>query len=252
MNFKIIAFLSLFFCIQANAAKLAITVEPYTANTEKTSLNNEYLFAKKLGKSNEPIPLVIYLHGAGGIGDSVTKIKKQVAKTANGFAKHAQSPFYFVAPQTTTSFKTGGGWQPKELNEFLSHLKQKLNIDTNRIYLTGNSMGGMGTWYWAASNKDEFAAIAPVSGGIGGKWKAHISSDLATITSALDKLPVYAYAGLKDKVVPAQLSETMINTITQLGNKNAHIKLYPNGKHDVRKHVYADPKTATWLFSQRK
>ena len=62
---------------------------------------------------------------------------------------------------------TRGRWRPEDLNLFLENLKNTLLIDPDRVYLTGNSMGGYGSWAWGGSNPEHFAAVAPVSGGLG-------------------------------------------------------------------------------------
>ena len=187
------------------------------------------------------------MHGKGGIASNLKKIELQ----ANHIMKHAieyvDDSFYFVAPQTTKSFKENGGWRLDELNHFLSELKTKYKIDSNRVYLIGNSMGAMGAWIWAASNPEHFAAIAPISGGIKAKNKKHLPDNYST---ALASTPIWAMAGGRDKVVPEKLSSDMIRTLAEAGNTQARFTLFPDAKHNVRTQILASPDIYNWLFSQ--
>ena len=91
-----------------------------------------------------------------------------------------------------------GGWIVEDLNLFLQDLKANFPLDSHRIYLTGNSMGGYGTWAWAAHNPEHFAAITPVVGGIGPRGPKDVTPDLAKWGAKLTTVPVYAFAGAKD------------------------------------------------------
>lgn len=237
------------FDVSAMATKLEIAEMKFSNN--RSSINNKYWFAKPKQKNNSVLPLIIYLHGRGGVGESPDKIKKQVNHIVQYAQKFSEQAFYFAAPQTSKSYVQGGGWQVAELNLFLNHLKQSYNIDPKRVYLTGNSMGGMGTWIWAATHPEQFAAIAPISGGLKKEMKKYVPKD-TNIVEGLVKMPVWALAGGKDKVVPATLSEKLIEAIVSLGNSNAQFTLYPDAKHNVRTQIFANSEIYSWLFNHKQ
>ncbi len=235
----------------AYGSDYTLSVKEHNYRVETSSLNKQYWLATHKVNNNSPAPLLIYLHGRGGVSDSLEKIEGQVKQIVKHAAKYSGSPFYFVAPQTTKSFIQGGGWVVPELNNLLVQLKQQYNIDSSRIYLMGNSMGGMGTWIWASSVPEHFAAVTPISGGLKDKMKQYIPNGV-DITKGLANTPVWAFAGGKDKVVPAELSLNLIEDIQKEGNDNAKFKLYPKAKHNVRTEIFSSAEIYNWLFKQKR
>ena len=175
--------------------------------TETNSLNSQYLLFAPKEAPAEKLPLVIYLHGAGGVGEDLRKIRGQAGAVWQGIHKFEKGPCLLVAPQCLKRGRDGGGWQPPQLNVLLEHLHATLPVDQKRIYLTGNSMGGYGCWAWGGHSPQHFAAIAPVSGGIGTRGPKDVTPDLDQWIANLATVPVYAFAGAKDKVVPPERSE---------------------------------------------
>ena len=96
---------------------------------------------------------------------------------------------------------------------------------------------------------ERFAAIAPVVGGIGPDGPKDVTPDLKKWAQNLAKVPVYAFAGGKDRVVPAERSERMVAEIRKAGGKLAKIKIYPEGGHNVRQQVYNSEEFYDWMFS---
>ena len=192
------------------------------------------------------MPLLIYLHGAGGVGNQIEKIKGQTMRVWQGLKKFNKDPYIIVAPQCRKR------WMVEDLNLFLQDLKANFPVDSHKIYLTGNSMGGYGTWAWAANNPEHFAAIAPVVGGIGPKGPRDVTPDLAKWAAKLTTVPVYAFAGAKDKVVPAERSERMIMAIRKAGGKKAKLKIYSNQGHAAGRVVFLTSKLYDWMFAQQR
>ena len=130
------------------------------------SLNPEYhVLGEELAKDGKKLPLLILLHGGGGVGSDINRIKRRGMGLLPVMAK-AGIETLLVAPQASLNpMKVGakGGWQASDLNILIEHLLSTLPIDPDRVYLTGNSMGGYGTYAWAGVNPEHFAAIAPVS-----------------------------------------------------------------------------------------
>ncbi|MDP3831865.1 MAG: prolyl oligopeptidase family serine peptidase, partial [Ignavibacteriaceae bacterium] len=143
-------------------------------------------------------------------------------------------PFIVVSPQCPE----GRWWQISELNYLLDELITGLKIDVNRIYLTGLSMGGYGTWAWAEYAPNRFAAIAPVCGG----------GNPLTI-SKIGKMPVWAFHGAKDFVVPVAESERLINKLKTI-NPDVKFTVYPEAGHDAWTETYNNPELYEWFLKQ--
>lgn len=222
----------------------------YTFNqnleSKTPSLNPEYLVFSSPQGSSEKVPLLIYLHGAGGTGDQIEKIKGQAMRVWKGLQKFNKGTCIVVAPQCRKR------WVVQDLNLFLQNLKANFPVDSRRIYLTGNSMGGYGTWAWAAHSPEHFAAIAPVVGGIGPKGPKDVTPDLAKWAAKLTTVPVYAFAGAKDKVVPAERSERMILAIREAGGKKAKLKIYSSQGHAAGRVVFSTSDLYDWMFDQQR
>jgi len=134
----------------------------------------------------------------------------------------------------------------------LKDLSSSLNFDSKRIYLTGNSMGGYGSWAWGGKSPQHFAAIAPIVGGTGPGGPKDVTPDLKKWAANLAKVPVYAFAGGQDRVVPAERSETMVKEIRKAGGQQAKIKVYPDQGHNVRGLVYSSKEFYDWMFSKQR
>ena len=216
------------------------------------SLNPEHLMFLPKQKLKAPVPLVIYLHGAGGVGDNIQKVRRQAGQVWEGIEKHNKTLSIVVAPQASKKARGDGGWVPAHLNILLSHLKATLKIDEKRIYLTGNSMGGYGSWAWGGHNPEHFAAIAPVSGGIGPGGPKDVTPHLDKWAANLAKIPVFAFAGGKDRVVPSERSERMIAAIKKAHGKEAKIRIYPNEGHGAGRVVFGSAEFYQWMFSKKR
>ncbi|MDP6958751.1 MAG: prolyl oligopeptidase family serine peptidase [Planctomycetota bacterium] len=217
-----------------------------------SSLNPQYLLFLPNPVPEEPVPLVIYLHGAGGVGDRVQKLRGQAGQIRKVIEKFKKGPCIIVAPQAAKRAKENGGWVPKDLNLLLGHLKETLKIDEKRIYLTGNSMGGYGSWIWGGNNPEHFAAILPVSGGTGPGGPKDVSPDIDKWAANLATVPVYAFVGGKDRVVPAERSESMITAIQKAGGKDAQIKVYPDEGHGAGRIAFGSAEFYEWMFSKKR
>lgn len=198
---------------------------------------NYLLYLPKEYKANEnKWPLVLFLHGAGESGSDLEKVK------LHGPPKHVEAgeqyPFILVSPQATTARR---GWDPATLNALIDEIVATHRVDTDRIYVTGLSMGGFGTWALAQAYPNKFAAIAPICGG-GDTMKAELIS----------KLPIWVFHGGKDQIVAAKQSEDMVAALKERGAPNVKFTLYPEAGHDSWTETYKNPELWTWLLSQSK
>ncbi|RYE19128.1 MAG: hypothetical protein EOP51_20535 [Sphingobacteriales bacterium] len=178
-------------------------------------------------------PMMIFLHGSGERGTDLDKVK------VNGppmmIEKGKKYPFIVVSPQAGDY-----GWEPNELYHMLLTLKKKYRVDDTRIYLTGLSMGGYGTWELAMKHPEEFAAIAPICGG----------ADTTDIRN-LRHMPVWAFHGLKDDVVPPEQSIRVVNALKKY-NPSAKLTLYPDANHNSWDATYSNDSLYTWMLQHTK
>jgi predicted peptidase len=187
-------------------------------------------------------PLLLFLHGAGERGSNLGLVK------VHGPPKIVQDqpefPFILVSPQCPA----GQYWENDTLLALLDHVAAKHQVDSTRVYLTGLSMGGFGTWNLAMAHPERFAAIAPICGG-GDVVPIRLSSPVKL--GALKSLGVWAFHGAKDMVVPLSESERMIGVLKGIGHE-ARLTIYPEAGHDSWTETYANPALYDWLLQHQR
>ena len=179
-------------------------------------------------------PLLLFLHGAGERGDNLDLVKKHGPPKLITAGK--QFPFIVVSPQCPN----GRWWEPAELAALLDEIVEKYKVDKERIYVTGLSMGGFGTWSLATYQPDRFAAIVPICGGGEVYW-----------ADALARFPVWAFHGAKDPVVPPERSKQMVDALKKAGG-NPKFTIYPEAGHDSWTQAYNTPELYEWLLQQKR
>ena len=176
---------------------------------------------------------MLFLHGSGESGTNLTRVK------LHGPPKIVESkpdfPFILVSPQNN-----GRGWNSDALNALLDDVISKYKVDEHRVYLTGLSMGGSGTWSLAAAHPEKFAAIVPICG----------RGNLAD-AKILASLPIWVFHGAKDPTVPVQGDRDMVTAIKAAGG-NIKYTEYPEAKHDSWTETYNNPELYKWLLEQRR
>lgn len=202
----------------------------------KVKVELDYLLylPREYGTKDQSWPLVLFLHGGGETGTDLDKVK--VHGPPKLVAAGKDFPFILVSPQSRRF-----GWEPSALNALLDEVVAKHKVDRDRIYVTGLSLGGMGTWALAASRPDRFAAIVPICGG-GNPADA----------PKLKDLPVRIYQGGKDPIVRVQTAEAMLKALKDAGAKDAELTVYPDVGHDSWTQTYDDPKVFEWLLKQKR
>ena len=154
-------------------------------------------------------------------------------------------PFIVVSPQCPADQH----WEPETVLGLLDDVMERYPVDAKRVYLTGLSMGGYGTWTTGVLHPDRFAAIAPICGG-----GERISVLLASRTkkTALLSLPVWAFHGAKDPTVPLEESQRMIDALKKAGAKDLKLTVYPEAKHDSWTETYDNPELYEWFLSHSR
>ncbi|MCH4886221.1 phospholipase [Acidaminobacter sp. JC074] len=181
-------------------------------------------------------PLILFLHGAGEVGDNLAYLKTQ------GLPKYLETnslDAIVVSPQCPRN--TNWGMLMDELYELLKSIKASYKVNLNKVYLTGLSMGGYGTWTLAVKHPKEFAALVPICGGMVHKNSVEILKDM----------PVWVFHGAKDNVVPLEASKRLVDVLEECGG-NVKFTVYPDLRHDSWTRTYNNPELYEWLFNQSK
>lgn len=179
-------------------------------------------------------PLVVFLHGLGARGNEIRRVKSE------GLPKLIEQgrsfPFIVVSPQCPED----EWWNLPALEAFIDEVCRRYHIDPDRVYLTGLSMGGFGTWALAQRDPSRYAAIVPIAGGGETKWAPR-----------LREVPAWVFHGAKDDVVPVKRAQEMVDAI-----KSAHgsprLTIYPATAHDAWTQAYADDELYAWLLAQNR
>jgi predicted peptidase len=178
-------------------------------------------------------PLILFLHGSGERGNDLNKVK------VHGPPKIVENKdlgFIVVSPQCPP----GQWWDVETLSALLDEVESKQRVDAQRIYVTGLSMGGFGTWDLAAHEPQRFAAIAPICGGgepIHVKQHKHV--------------PTWVFHGAKDGAVPIARSEQMVEALKKQ-DADVTFTVYPEAGHDSWTESYNNPKLYEWFLSHER
>ena len=190
--------------------------------------------------SDQRWPLILFLHGAGERGTNLWLVAKHGPPKID--TAQTNFPFIVVSPQCPE----GKIWSNDLLLALLDEIENKYAVDTHRIYLTGLSMGGFGTWSLGLSHPEKFAAIAPMCGG--GELITPLLADKAKLTT----LPVWAFHGAKDPVVPVEESERMVALLKKQGVTEVKFTVYPEAQHDCWTETYANPELFEWFLKHSR
>jgi predicted peptidase len=181
-------------------------------------------------------PLILFLHGMGERGSDLELVK------INGIAKivdqHADFPFITVSPQCPIT--SWWAFETEGLKALLDSILAKYAVDPARVYLTGLSMGGYGTWAMGIQYPEMFAAVAPVCGG-GEPDKV----------CALKNVPVWTFHGDMDDVVALSESAQMVEALQACGG-DVKFTVYPGVGHDSWTETYNNPELYAWFLTHTK
>lgn len=181
-----------------------------------------------------PVPLVLFLHGAGERGNDLSLVRKHGPPKLVDQGR--RFPFILVSPQCPAN----RWWDPENLNALLDDVMSDYAVDTNRVYVTGLSMGGFGTWSLGIMYPERFAALAPVCA-----WGEPFAA------FRLKDMPIWAFHGAKDPIVPLSRGEEMIDAVKRAGG-SPRFTVYPEADHDSWTETYNNPELYSWLLRQTK
>lgn len=216
---------------------------PQQTHTFETQITKQvrlkYLLYLPRGYGDNPHerwPLILFLHGKDERGDDLERVKQ------HGIPKLIEQgkdfPFVMISPQCPAESR----WQfeYEGIAALLEEILVQRAIDPARVYLTGLSMGGYGVWWLAMLYPARFAAVAPICGG-GIPGEAH----------RLKHLPVWAFHGADDDLVPLSESERMVNALRAVEG-NVRFTVYPGVKHDSWTQTYENPQLYEWFLAQHR
>lgn len=210
---------------------LTLVLNATGQNTEKKVRYKYLTFVPENYDSlkKEVFPVIFYLHGRSVSGTDINRIKRYGLPFFLDRGKKLN--FIVVAPQCPW----GKNWASENwFDTIYAEISSKYRIDPSRIYLTGMSLGGFGTWELANKYPNRFAAIAPLCGGGKTEWIDHLCH-----------IPTWVFHGIKDKQVPVSRSDKMVQALRDHNSLVVYSRL-PGEGHDIHR-VYDDDRLYEWF-----
>ncbi|NND96720.1 MAG: prolyl oligopeptidase family serine peptidase [Pirellulaceae bacterium] len=193
---------------------------------------------KNFEHDGEKMPMVLFLHGRGESNGPLSLVAKWGPPR---FAQNGDElPYVLVSPQCPKEDFWSSETQQQRITELVDAIVEKYAVDQNRLYLTGLSMGGFGSWRMAADQPKRFAAVAPVCG----------RGDAAD-GEKLKDIPIWVFHGNDDRVVPYQNSVDMVQAIKQAGGTKVRFTSLEHIGHNSWSSAYATPELYQWMLDQK-
>lgn len=189
---------------------------------------------KDYDQSDKAWPLMLFLHGRGESNGPLSLVAKWGPPRI--LARGDQMPYIVVSPQCPVRDRWAGERQQANLIKLLDHIAEKYRVDADRVYLTGLSLGGYGSWRLAADHPERFAAVAPICG----------RGDPAD-AQRLKELPIWAFHGDQDRAVPVSGSIEMAEAIRQAGGEQIRLTILEHIGHNSWSAAYATPELYQWF-----
>ena len=186
-------------------------------------------------KKNKKYPLVIFLHG--GVNSDIRRLNGRI-RTVNSFYIPENDQYIIASP-----IKLGYDWSPKKIQDMLEDIKSNLKIDLDRIYLTGLSMGGRGTFIVASELPDIFAAIMPLS-------PHHTPYSYLPLADKVSHIPTFLHHSTNDRTSKFSVAKDMFEKLKKI-NENLVFDIGNSGHYGWNK-IYGNPKNIEWLMSWKK
>ncbi|WP_145048583.1 prolyl oligopeptidase family serine peptidase [Paenibacillus xylanexedens] len=200
----------------------------------KKTVTMDYLLhvPNSVTETNELWPVILFLHGSGERGTDLNKLRQHslphIVEKDEGF------PFIVISPQCPEDEFWAN--EKEAVIGIVEYVLANYAADPKRVYLTGLSMGGYGAWHLPADFPDVFAAVAPICGGCN-----------PAKAEALQGLPIWAFHGAKDDVVPLSESQGIVDALLAL-NADVKLTVYPESDHDAWTETYNNPDLYKWFL----
>ncbi len=230
------------FSFSSFSQKKLFEAEKYSSTD---TLNYQLLSPEQL-KKGKKYPIVLFLHGSGERGSDNQKQLKHIEALFTDSANRINFPCYVLAPQCRQGLRWAGLRNNDSIvsplvltEELIDELIKKLPIDKSRVYITGLSMGGAGTWESIFYNPEKYAAAVPICGwGIPGK------------ASEIAKMPIWVFHGELDNIVKIEGSRNMVESLRNFGSSVLFTE-YKDVNHESWVPAYQERELMPWLFSQK-
>lgn len=180
-------------------------------------------------------PILIFLHGRSLSGSNLDLVKKY--GVIHEIEKGRSIPAIVIAPQVLA----GKSWEPKKILSVLEFVQKNFDTDTNRVYVTGMSLGAYGTLGFAGAYPEIVTAAVALCGGGNPKDGA-----------ALSTIPIWIQHGNRDAAVPLSESQKMVNAIKACTDKNLKFTIVPGASHGDLERVFRSDELYEWLFQFEK
>ena len=216
--------------------------EPRPLDTSKTDTVRYWLFLPADYEAQAEAggaPLLLFLHGAGERGDTpedIAKVKVHGPPRLLDTPEFAKNfPCITVSPQCKNNF----AWSPAQLMLLLDHIEKNFKVDKSRVYVTGLSMGGFGSWMCLNESPKRFAAAAPICGGAKPEW-----------AERLVDIPIWAFHGDRDTVVTVDRQQTIVDAIRAAGGRKVLFTVFEGVGHDSWTPTYNNQLLFDWMLQQ--
>lgn len=209
-------------------------VEQHLKISDKVSIPYLLYLPHDYQSAGEKQPMILFLHGRGESNGPLSLVKKwgppRMVERGDAF------PYILVSPQCPRQDFWSRDTQQALLLKLLDHVTRTYAVDKDRVYLTGLSMGGYGSWRLAADHPGRFAAVAPICGA-GSPEDAH----------KLKALPIWVFHGDQDRAVPLVRSEEMVKAIKAAGSTQIRFTVLEHVGHNSWSSAYALPQLYAWF-----
>lgn len=209
------------------------------AGTFKTTIQStiSYNFLLYKPETKQPKPLLIFLHGSGERGTDIEKVKNHGPFK---YIKNNTLDAYILAPQCPENTY----WESESIYQLIQKVcKENPSIDTNRIYLTGLSMGAWGAWNLAFAHPEMFAALVPIAG--------FVDRVPMIENCKIKHIPTHIFHGLLDDIVTVNYAIEIYRKLKPC-SQNLELTIFDDANHDSWSRVYDDAKIYEWMFQQIK
>ena len=219
-----------------------VQVEQSLAVSDGGAIPYHLYLPKGYVSSGEKVPMILFLHGRGESYGPLSIVAKwgPPRRLQSGGDQERLSKYLVVSPQCPGESSWSRDEQQTRLLELLAHIKKTYNIDEDRIYLTGLSMGGFGTWRLASDHPEMFAAAAPICG-----------AGSPANGSKLTSLPIWAWHGTDDGAVPFERSVEMVEAIKAAGGTKVRFTSLEHIGHFSWQAAYQSNDLYDWFDKQR-
>jgi predicted peptidase len=214
--------------------------------SRKSKLNYVVTFPAAYEENTSAYPLILFLHSQAERGDNISLLIDNEFRGSDLLApvalKDKNFPFITISPLCPKHW----GWPVIDwrVNRLLKDVTKRYRINTSEIYLTGVSMGGMGTWSLAMGYPHWFAAIAPISGGI-------MFPMTRMKPGSIRNTPVWAFHDRLDTTIPIRFEEGKVNRLIKAGG-NVKYTITETGKHEIWTGIYSKPDLFNWFLKNEK